>query len=159
MKKRKEVEKHRFNHKGVPGTMMGTKQVSDNIFFPPGAILLVLPNYVSSFLSSKSYYVLLSVALQVHIHILGVIDYIFVMFLPSRYGIAGSTNVTGDQVKKLDILSNDLVINVLRSSFATCVLVSEEDKHAIIIEPEKRVGLHFQHLGLYCNHFSFLLHK
>lgn len=54
------------------------------------------------------------------------------------YGIAGSTNVTGDQVKKLDILSNDLVINVLRSSFATCVLVSEEDKHAIIIEPEKR---------------------
>nr|XP_058928348.1 fructose-1,6-bisphosphatase 1 isoform X2 [Kogia breviceps] len=54
------------------------------------------------------------------------------------YGIAGSTNVTGDQVKKLDILSNDLVINVLKSSFATCVLVSEEDKHAIIVEPEKR---------------------
>ncbi|KAF3817902.1 hypothetical protein GH733_013751 [Mirounga leonina] len=54
------------------------------------------------------------------------------------YGIAGSTNVTGDQVKKLDVLSNDLVINVLKSSFATCVLVSEEDKHAIIVEPEKR---------------------
>uniref|UniRef100_A0A8D1UIR3 Fructose-1,6-bisphosphatase 1 n=1 Tax=Sus scrofa TaxID=9823 RepID=A0A8D1UIR3_PIG len=54
------------------------------------------------------------------------------------YGIAGSTNVTGDQVKKLDVLSNDLVINVLKSSFATCVLVSEEDKNAIIVEPEKR---------------------
>ncbi|XP_008518456.2 fructose-1,6-bisphosphatase 1 [Equus przewalskii] len=54
------------------------------------------------------------------------------------YGIAGSTNVTGDQVKKLDVLSNDLVVNVLKSSFATCVLVSEEDKHAIIVEPEKR---------------------
>lgn len=62
-------------------------------------------------------------------------------FLPSRYGIAGSTNVTGDQVKKLDVLSNDLVINMLKSSFSACVLVSEEDKHAIIIEPEKRVGL------------------
>ncbi|XP_075825504.1 fructose-1,6-bisphosphatase 1 [Microtus pennsylvanicus] len=54
------------------------------------------------------------------------------------FGIAGSTNVTGDQVKKLDVLSNDLVINMLRSSFSACVLVSEEDKHAIIIEPEKR---------------------
>lgn len=63
------------------------------------------------------------------------------LFFPSSYGIAGSTNVTGDQVKKLDVLSNDLVVNVLKSSFATCVLVSEEDKHAIIVEPEKRVGL------------------
>ncbi|XP_051007068.1 fructose-1,6-bisphosphatase 1 [Acomys russatus] len=54
------------------------------------------------------------------------------------FGIAGSTNVTGDQVKKLDVLSNDLVINMLKSSFSTCVLVSEEDKHAIIVEPEKR---------------------
>lgn len=63
------------------------------------------------------------------------------VFLPSSYGIAGSTNVTGDQVKKLDILSNDLVINMLKSSYSTCVLVSEEDTDAIIIEPEKRVGL------------------
>lgn len=56
-----------------------------------------------------------------------------------RYGIAGSTNVTGDQVKKLDILSNDLVINMLKSSFTSCVLVSEENDKAIIIEPEMRV--------------------
>ncbi|XP_012297539.3 fructose-1,6-bisphosphatase 1-like [Aotus nancymaae] len=54
------------------------------------------------------------------------------------YGIAGSTNVTGDQVKKLDVVSNDLVMNMLKSSFATCVLMSEEDKHAIIVQPEKR---------------------
>ncbi|XP_071759727.1 fructose-1,6-bisphosphatase 1a [Centroberyx gerrardi] len=54
------------------------------------------------------------------------------------FGIAGSTNVTGDQVKKLDILSNDLVINMLKSSFTSCVLVSEEDEKAIIIEPDKR---------------------
>lgn len=56
-----------------------------------------------------------------------------------RYGIAGSTNVTGDQVKKLDVLSNDLVINMIKSSFTSCVLVSEEDEKAIIVEPEKRV--------------------
>ncbi|KFP50843.1 Fructose-1,6-bisphosphatase 1, partial [Cathartes aura] len=54
------------------------------------------------------------------------------------YGIAGSTNVTGDQVKKLDILSNDLVINMLKSSFSTCVIVSEEKKDAVIVETEKR---------------------
>lgn len=65
------------------------------------------------------------------------------MFSPllssGRYGIAGSTNVTGDQVKKLDVLSNDLVINMIKSSFTSCVLVSEEDEKAIIVEPEKRV--------------------
>uniref|UniRef100_A0AAQ6IFD6 Fructose-1,6-bisphosphatase 1 n=2 Tax=Anabas testudineus TaxID=64144 RepID=A0AAQ6IFD6_ANATE len=54
------------------------------------------------------------------------------------YGIDGTTNVTGDQVKKLDILSNDLVINMIKSSFTSCVLVSEENDKAIIIEPEKR---------------------
>uniref|UniRef100_A0A3B4FC00 Fructose-bisphosphatase 1 n=1 Tax=Pundamilia nyererei TaxID=303518 RepID=A0A3B4FC00_9CICH len=54
------------------------------------------------------------------------------------YGIAGSTNVTGDQVKKLDILSNDLVINMLKSSFSSCVLVSEENDKAIIVEPDRR---------------------
>ncbi|KAK4816848.1 hypothetical protein QYF61_023970 [Mycteria americana] len=58
--------------------------------------------------------------------------------IANLYGIAGSTNVTGDQVKKLDILSNDLVINMLKSSFSTCVIVSEENKDAVIVEPEKR---------------------
>ncbi|XP_043834133.1 fructose-1,6-bisphosphatase 1-like [Dromiciops gliroides] len=54
------------------------------------------------------------------------------------YGIADPTNVTDEQVKKLDVFSNEVIINMLRSSFATCVLVSEENVHAIIIEPEKR---------------------
>lgn len=61
--------------------------------------------------------------------------------LPSSYGIAGSTNVTGDQVKKLDVLSNDLVINMIKSSFTSCVLVSEENERALIVEPEKQVGV------------------
>ncbi|XP_059214376.1 fructose-1,6-bisphosphatase 1b isoform X2 [Centropristis striata] len=58
--------------------------------------------------------------------------------IANLYGIAGSTNVTGDQVKKLDILSNDLVINMIKSSFTSCVLVSEEDEKAIIVEPDKQ---------------------
>ncbi|KAF7687441.1 fructose-1,6-bisphosphatase 1-like [Silurus meridionalis] len=54
------------------------------------------------------------------------------------YGIAGNINVTGDQVKKLDVLSNDLVINMIKSSFTSCVLVSEENETAIIVEQESR---------------------
>ncbi|KAE8633240.1 hypothetical protein XENTR_v10001823 [Xenopus tropicalis] len=52
------------------------------------------------------------------------------------YGISGSVNVTGDEVKKLDVLSNDLVINMLKSSYGTCALVSEENKEVIIIPKE-----------------------
>lgn len=48
--------------------------------------------------------------------------------------------MTGDQVKKLDVLSNDLVINMIKSSFTSCVLVSEEDDHALIVEPDSRVS-------------------
>nr|XP_045738306.1 fructose-1,6-bisphosphatase isozyme 2 [Mirounga angustirostris] len=58
--------------------------------------------------------------------------------LAHLYGIAGSVNVTGDEVKKLDVLSNSLVINMLQSSYSTCVLVSEENKDAIITNKEKR---------------------
>lgn len=50
-----------------------------------------------------------------------------------RYGIAGSTNVQGEEVKKLDVLSNELFINMLTSSYTTSVLVSEENDEAILV--------------------------
>ncbi|XP_063051634.1 fructose-1,6-bisphosphatase isozyme 2-like isoform X2 [Engraulis encrasicolus] len=53
-------------------------------------------------------------------------------------GIAGQINATGDDVKKLDVLSNDLCINMLKSSFGSCCLVSEENKEAVIIPADKR---------------------
>ena len=31
----------------------------------------------------------------------------------------------GEEVKKLDVLANDLFINMLRSSYASCLLISE----------------------------------
>lgn len=62
--------------------------------------------------------------------------------LSYRFGIAGTVNVTGDEQKKLDVLSNSLVINMLQSSYSTCVLVSEENKEAIITPKDKRVGTH-----------------
>lgn len=54
------------------------------------------------------------------------------------YGLAGNTNSTGDDQKKLDVLSDELFINMLKSSFTTCVLASEEDEDIIIVEKEKR---------------------
>ncbi|KAJ2949622.1 hypothetical protein O0L34_g15545 [Tuta absoluta] len=54
------------------------------------------------------------------------------------HGISGETNVQGEQVKKLDVLSNDLFINMLESSFTACLLVSEENPTVIQVETERR---------------------
>ncbi|XP_016840418.1 fructose-1,6-bisphosphatase 1 [Nasonia vitripennis] len=56
--------------------------------------------------------------------------------IANMYGIAGTTNVQGEEVKKLDILSNELFINMLTSSFTTCLLVSEENPSAIEVKTE-----------------------
>ena len=47
--------------------------------------------------------------------------------LTGMYGLDGSTNATGDDVKKLDILSNDIFVNALRFSTKIEVMVSEEN--------------------------------
>jgi len=57
-------------------------------------------------------------------------------------GMAGETNVQGEEQKKLDVLSNDIMINSLRASGKTSVLVSEENEEAIFIEDRYR--------GKYC---------
>lgn len=62
------------------------------------------------------------------------------MIGPRRQGLAGSVNVTGDDVKKLDVLSNDLVINMLQASYSTCCMVSEENKDLIVTPKDKRVS-------------------
>ena len=59
-----------------------------------------------------------------------------------RVGLAGETNVQGEEQKKLDVLSNDIMINALRASGRTAVLVSEENEEAIIIEGRNK--------GKYC---------
>jgi len=57
-------------------------------------------------------------------------------------GLAGETNVQGEEQKKLDVLSNDIMVNALRASGKTAVLVSEELDEAIIIEDKQK--------GKYC---------
>lgn len=54
------------------------------------------------------------------------------------HGISGETNVQGEEVKKLDVLSNELFINMIQSSYAVCLLVSEENKNVIEIDVDKQ---------------------
>ncbi|XP_046428696.1 fructose-1,6-bisphosphatase 1 isoform X1 [Neodiprion fabricii] len=58
--------------------------------------------------------------------------------IANMYGIAGCTNVQGEEVKKLDVLSNELFINMLTSSFTTCLLISEENETVIEVEVGKQ---------------------
>ncbi|KIJ44295.1 hypothetical protein M422DRAFT_168445 [Sphaerobolus stellatus SS14] len=57
-------------------------------------------------------------------------------------GLAGESNASGEEQKKLDVLSNDIMVNALRASGKTAVLVSEELENAIIVEDRLR--------GKYC---------
>jgi len=55
------------------------------------------------------------------------------------YGLAGEVNSTGDDQKKLDVMSNDMMINALIYSGVCSILVSEENEEPIIV-PEKYKG-------------------
>ncbi|EHA54117.1 hypothetical protein MCOR07_010267 [Pyricularia oryzae] len=46
-------------------------------------------------------------------------------------GLAGSSNTTGDDQKKLDVIGNDLFIEAMRSSGKCALLVSEEEEEII----------------------------
>lgn len=53
------------------------------------------------------------------------------------FGLANTKNVSGDQVKKLDVLSNELFINMLLSSYTCHALISEENDEIIEVEKDK----------------------
>mmetsp|Transcript_27905 Transcript_27905/g.60735 ORF Transcript_27905/g.60735 Transcript_27905/m.60735 type:complete len:344 (-) Transcript_27905:265-1296(-) len=53
------------------------------------------------------------------------------------YGLAGEVNSTGDDQKKLDVMSDDMMINALVHSGVCSVLVSEEKEDPIIVPKEK----------------------
>ncbi|KAK9740840.1 hypothetical protein RND81_03G064500 [Saponaria officinalis] len=62
--------------------------------------------------------------------------------LAKLIGLAGETNVQGEEQKKLDVLSNEVFVKALISSGRTCILVSEEDEEATFVDPALR--------GKYC---------
>ncbi|KAI8871637.1 inositol phosphatase [Ramicandelaber brevisporus] len=53
--------------------------------------------------------------------------------LVSLTGLAGNINVQGEDVKKLDVLSNEMFVNALRQSGKVSVMVSEEIDEPIIV--------------------------
>ena len=53
--------------------------------------------------------------------------------IANLFGMAGEQNSTGDDQKKLDVLSNDFFVNALVKSGSCCVLVSEENEEPIIV--------------------------
>ncbi|ORZ32776.1 hypothetical protein BCR44DRAFT_1515222 [Catenaria anguillulae PL171] len=55
-------------------------------------------------------------------------------------GLAGDTNVQGEEQKKLDVLANEIFINSLRSSGKVGVMVSEEDEEIIVVGEKDRDG-------------------
>ncbi|KAK0159023.1 hypothetical protein PV328_009955 [Microctonus aethiopoides] len=58
--------------------------------------------------------------------------------IAKMYGMAGNVNVQGEEVKKLDILSNELFINMLTSSYCTSALISEENENVIEVTIDKQ---------------------
>ena len=59
--------------------------------------------------------------------------------IANLFGMAGDQNSSGDDQKKLDVLSNDIFINALVKSGSCAVLVSEENEEPIIV-PEENSG-------------------
>ncbi|GAA98079.1 uncharacterized protein L969DRAFT_86002 [Mixia osmundae IAM 14324] len=55
-------------------------------------------------------------------------------------GVAGTANVQGEDQKKLDIISNDIMCSSLKASGKCAVLVSEEIDEAIMIDDERLKG-------------------
>mmetsp|Transcript_10111 Transcript_10111/g.16551 ORF Transcript_10111/g.16551 Transcript_10111/m.16551 type:complete len:332 (+) Transcript_10111:219-1214(+) len=53
------------------------------------------------------------------------------------YGLEGSVNVQGEEVKKLDILSHDNFVQALRYSTKVSVMVSEEVEEPIVLQESK----------------------
>ena len=53
-------------------------------------------------------------------------------------GITGTTNVQAETQQKLDLLSNEIVINMLKGTQKVCLLISEEDDKSIAVDHDKR---------------------
>jgi fructose-1,6-bisphosphatase I len=55
-------------------------------------------------------------------------------------GLTGASNVQGEDVKKLDLLANDIFKNALVASGKAMFLISEEDERAMVVEDESLRG-------------------
>lgn len=49
-------------------------------------------------------------------------------------GLAGSSNTTGDDQKKLDVIGNDVFVSAMKGSGKCRILISEEEEEAIVFD-------------------------
>lgn len=58
-------------------------------------------------------------------------------------GLAGSSNTTGDEQKKLDVIGNDVFVSAMKGSGKCRILVSEEEEEAIVFDesPDARYAV------------------
>ncbi|KAI9659743.1 MAG: Fructose-1,6-bisphosphatase [Alyxoria varia] len=58
-------------------------------------------------------------------------------------GLAGSSNTTGDEQKKLDVIGNDVFVSAMRSSKRVKLLVSEEEDEVLVFDenPDARYAV------------------
>ena len=54
--------------------------------------------------------------------------------IANLYGVSGTSNVSGDTQKKLDIISNESFLNALKMSNKVCAMVTEEIEDPIILD-------------------------
>lgn len=57
--------------------------------------------------------------------------------MTNMFGLANEVNVQGEEVKRLDVLSNELFINMLKASYTTYMMISEENETVIKIDDDK----------------------
>lgn len=48
--------------------------------------------------------------------------------------MAGHINIQGEEVKKLDVIANDIFINCMRSSGVVAAMISEENPNIIVVD-------------------------
>jgi fructose-1,6-bisphosphatase I len=96
---------------------------------PPSQIL------APSVLTTKLHSSLLCHALQFSFK--SIAYYIRRATLINLTGLAGSSNITGDDQKKLDVIGNDLFIAAMRTSGKCRILVSEEEEDLIVFDENK----------------------
>ncbi len=63
--------------------------------------------------------------------------------LDDIYGVAGTTNVQGEQQQKLDVFANNLLIEKLRGCRSVAGIVSEENEKPVVFEAASGEGSRF----------------
>ncbi len=60
--------------------------------------------------------------------------------LSHRTGLAGEVNIQGEDVKKLDVVANNIFVHSLRSCGRVALMVSEECEQAIFVTDDGQNG-------------------